>query len=103
MRRPVFVLAAEDQPRLDALSADLSRRYGADYRVAAVASAAAALAELAELAAAGAAVALVIADERLTGISPLQVLGRAHELHPNARRVLLVDRGNWSAAHPAVA
>ena len=30
-------------------------------------------------------------------------LARAHEQHRAAKRILLIDRGNWSAAHPAVA
>jgi thioredoxin reductase (NADPH) len=57
---------------------------------------------LAELADSGAVVALLIADERLLEMPAVDFLARAHDLHPGARRVLLVERGDWSATHPAV-
>jgi thioredoxin reductase (NADPH) len=101
-RRPIFMLVTEDGPRLEALTMDLKRRYSADYRVVSAASAAAALTMLAELADSGAAVALLIADERLLAMPAVDLLTRAHDLHPGARRVLLVERGDWSARHPAV-
>jgi len=103
MPRPIFMLVGDDGPRREALHRDLSRRYEADYEVVSVDSAAAALARLAALAAAGAEVALLIADEHLAGMPAVGFLARAHEQHRLAKRVLLIDRGNWSAAHPAVA
>jgi thioredoxin reductase (NADPH) len=102
MQRPVFLVVAEDAPRLEALTRDLSRRYDADYQVAGAGSAGAALAMLAELADSGGVVALLIADERLAEMPAVDFLARAHALHPGAKRVLLIDRGDWSAAHPAV-
>src|SRR5215471_9661296 len=96
------MLVTEDGPRLEALTMDLKRRYSADYRVVSAASAGAALTMLAELADSGAAVALLIADERLLEMPAVDLLTRAHDLHPGARRVLLVERGDWSARHPAV-
>jgi thioredoxin reductase (NADPH) len=101
-RRPIFLLVTEDGPRLEALTMDLKRRYSADYRVVTAASAGAALTILTELADSGAVVALLIADERLVEIPAVDFLARAHDLHPGARRVLLVERGDWSATHPAV-
>jgi thioredoxin reductase (NADPH) len=103
MQRPVFVLVSGDGSRLEALSRDLRRRFESDYRVVGAVSPAAALAMLADLAGSGGEVALVIADEHLTGMLAVDFLARAHGLHPGAKRVLLIDRGNWSAAHPAVA
>ena len=101
-RRPVFLLVAEDGPRLEALARDLKRRYLADYQVVSAVSAGTALTMLAELADSGAVVALLIADERLLEMPAVDFLARAHDLHPGARRVLLVERGDWSATHPAV-
>jgi thioredoxin reductase (NADPH) len=101
-RRPVFLLVAEDGPRLEVLAMDLNRRYSADYRVVSAVSAGAALTMLADFADSGAVVALLIADERLLEMPAVDFLARAHDLHPGARRVLLVDRGDWSATHPAV-
>jgi thioredoxin reductase (NADPH) len=103
MPRPIFMLVADDGPRREALHRDLSRRYEADYEVISVASSGAALARLAAAAAAGAEVALLIADEHLAGLPAVDFLARAHEQHRGAKRILLIDRGNWSAAHPAVA
>src|SRR5690348_13620610 len=102
MQRPIFMLVAGDEPRLGALGNDLTRRYGADYEVVSVASAGAALTMLADLAASGAEVALLIADEHLMDMPAVDFLARAHDQHRGAKRILLIDRGNWSAAHPAV-
>jgi thioredoxin reductase (NADPH) len=101
-RRPIFFLVAEDGPRVEALARDLNRRYGADYQVVTAASGGAAVTILAELADSGAMVALLVADERLAEMPAVDFLARAHDLHPAARRVLLIDRGDWSATHPAV-
>ena len=102
MPQPVFLVIAENGGVREGLSGDLRRRFAADYRVVGVASPAAALTVLADLARVGEAVALLIADERLTEMDPVDFLVRAHELHPAAKRVLLVERGDWSATHPAV-
>jgi thioredoxin reductase (NADPH) len=99
--RPVFFVVAGDRPRLEALTRDLQRRYGADYDVVG-AAAATALTILKDLANTGAEVALLIADERLTEVPAVDLLERAHDLHPGAKRILLIERGDWSAAHPAV-
>lgn len=91
------------QAVLEALAAELRRRFGADYQVLAEASPAA-LAALERLAAGSDPVALVVAGEALPGTSGVAFLVRAHELHPDARRMLLIGRGEWAsgAAHPAV-
>jgi thioredoxin reductase (NADPH) len=102
MSRPAFLVIAEDEDVRQGLSADLRRRFAADYRVVGVASPTTALTMLADLARAGEAVTLLIADERLTEMGAVDFLVRAHELHPAAKRVLLVERGDWSATHPAV-
>lgn len=101
MPRPVFFVVDGDRPRLEALTRDLQRRYGADYDVVG-AAAATALTILKDLANTGAEVALLIADERLTEVPAVDLLERAHDLHPGAKRILLIERGDWSAAHPAV-
>ena len=73
-----------------------------NYQVIAVASAAAALGTLRDLAGSGVEVALVFADERMAGMNAVDFLVRARDLHPGAKRVLLIERGDWSAVHPAV-
>ena len=103
MERPIFLLVSGDEPRLGALRHDLSRRYEADYQVSVASSAAAALTMLAVLAGAGAEVALIIADEHLADRPAVDFLASAHGLHPGAKRILLIDRGNWTGPHPAIA
>jgi thioredoxin reductase (NADPH) len=102
MQRPIFMLVSGDGPRLDALRHDLSRRYAADYQVCVGSSAAAALTMLAVLAGARADVALVIADEHLADMPAVDFLARAHSLHAGAKRILLMEHGDWSPGHPAV-
>ena len=103
MQRPIFTLVSDDEPRLEALRSDLNRRYQADYQVCVASSAAAALTMMAVLADAGAEVALIIADEHLADMPAVDFLASAHGLHPGAKRILLIDRGNWTGPHPAIA
>ena len=102
MPQPVFLVIAENGGVREGLSEDLRRRFAADYRIVDVASPTAGLTVLADLARAGEAVTLLIADERLTEMGAVDFLVRAHELHPAAKRVLLVEPGDWSTTHPAV-
>ena len=101
MEKPVFFLVHDDGAELDALAGDLDRRFGTDYRVVAERSAAAALASLERLAGRQD-VALLIAARHMTELAGLDVLARAHELHPGAKRVLLVGRGEWTSSEPIV-
>ena len=97
------MLVSGDGPRLDALRHDLGQRYEADYQVCVGSSAAAALTMLAVLAGARAEVALVIADDHLADLPAADFLARVHGLHPAAKRILLIDRGNWVGTHPVIA
>jgi len=102
MGTPVLLLADEDRAVLEALTADLGRRFGIDYQIRAEGSAAAALTTLRQLAARSQPVALVVAGQPMTQMGGVDLLVAAHELHPAAKRVLLVGRGDYTAAHPAV-
>jgi thioredoxin reductase (NADPH) len=103
MGTPVLVLVDEDRAVLEALAADLSRRFGVDYQLLAEGSPAAALTTLGRLAARSEQVALVFAGQRMTQRSGVELLVAAHEVHPAAKRVLLVGRGDYTAANnPAV-
>ena len=104
MGRPVFFLVDDDGNLLRALAAELERRFGADYQVRSERSPEAGLAALERLAAGQDPVALLIAGQWLAGSSGVEFLVRAHALHPEAKRALLIGRGEWAsgAAHPAV-
>ncbi len=94
--RPVLFVVDSDPHSLQALGSDLAKRFGSDFAVTVETSAVAALAELRELAAACRPVALLLVDEAASDF-----LAPAHELHPSAKRVLLVDR-DYTSSSPAV-
>jgi thioredoxin reductase (NADPH) len=93
---PVLFVVDHDRTSLYALLFDLSRRFGNDFMVRGETTPAAALGVLRELAAANEPVAVLLVDDAAS-----EFLGCAHELHPSAKRVLLVDR-DYSSTSPAV-
>jgi thioredoxin reductase (NADPH) len=102
MSQPVILLVAHEGHVLDPLAGDLGRRFAADYRIVAARSAAEALQTLERLAAGGEQLTLVVAARELPGPGGLELLLRAHELHPGAKRVLLEPRGEWTTGEPIV-
>ncbi len=93
---PVLFVVDRDPDSLALMLSDLSGRFGKDFTVMGETAPEAALAALGEMAAAGEPVALL-----LVGHTASDFLARAHELHPRAKRVLLVDR-DYSSTSPAV-
>jgi thioredoxin reductase (NADPH) len=102
MSQPILLLVDDRPEVLEALAADLGRRFGADHRILAEASPGDALAALEELAAHREEVALVVAGQRMAEVPGVPFLLRTHELHPSAKRVLLVGRREWTPTNPAV-
>ncbi len=98
---PVIFVIDDDARVVGALRDDLSRRFGRDFRLIAETSAAAGLATLGELAGKRAPVALLIVDHEMAELTGIEFLARAHRLHPQAKRVLLVER-DYSASSPVV-
>jgi thioredoxin reductase (NADPH) len=74
---------------------ELQRRYGADYRVVCEQSCNEALAKLEGMRAAGDQVALVLADQWLRELTGGDLLARVRNIHPHAKRALLVEWGAW--------
>jgi CheY-like chemotaxis protein len=103
MAKPVLVVVADEEASRRALTRELEDRYGAHYRIVSSVSPDEALARLERLRAEGADVPLVLADQWTPGVTGAQLLGRVRELHPAARRVLLVSWGDQSAAIPEAA
>jgi thioredoxin reductase (NADPH) len=101
MSLPILFLV-DDRPQvLEALAGDLGRRFGADHRIVAEGAPGAGLAALEALAGGSEEVALVVAGQRMAELPGVELLVRAHELHPGAKRVLLVGRRDWTPANPA--
>jgi thioredoxin reductase (NADPH) len=101
MSRPVLFALDDDVDVVNALRDDLSRRFRRDFRVLGESSATAGLATLGQLAGHGESVALLIVDHDMPEMPGLEFLARAHELHPSAKRVLLVER-DYSVRSPVV-
>ena len=91
---PVFFVVDEDPAAVQALAADLERRFHADYRVVGETSAAAALARLGALRDAGDQVALIICYEPMREMPGTELLARSRPVYPDAGRILLVDFGD---------
>ncbi len=99
--RPAILLVSSDASVLKALHADLDRRFGNDTHIVAAGGAAVGLERSAALADEAAPVALLIADERMSEMTGVEFLTRAHAQHPMAKRILLVER-DYTAANPIV-
>ncbi|HEY6762081.1 MAG TPA: FAD-dependent oxidoreductase [Baekduia sp.] len=94
MSLPVLLVVDGDQAALGDLTAQLVGRYGHDYRVDSAGNPEAAVATLVALAEAGAELALVLTARSLAGLTGGGVLDRARQLHPQAKRGLMVA---WDA------
>ena len=101
MSQPVLFVIDDDAGVVHALRDDLGRRFGEDFRVIGESSAAAGLATLRELADEHEPVALLIVDHDMSEMPGVDFLARAHEMHPLAKRVLLVER-DYSVRSPVV-
>src|SRR5438046_2890827 len=93
--RPVLLVVDDDERSLAVTVAGLTRRFANDFTVTG-ALPGEALSRLEAMSRANEVVALLLIDATLTN-----VLARAHELYPSAKRVLLVDR-DYSNTSPAV-
>ncbi len=94
-----WIVVVDDRPRgLAALLDAVTRRYGTDYRTVGHVSAAAALEDLVRARDGGEDVALVIADQWMPEMTGSELLLRAHQLHPDAQRALLVGWGDKRAS-----
>jgi thioredoxin reductase (NADPH) len=99
--QPVLFAIDDDAGVVAALQDDLTRRFGGDFRVIGELSAAAGLATLRGLADERVPVALLIADHDMAEMPGVEFLARAHDMHPLAKRVLLVER-DYSARSPVI-
>jgi thioredoxin reductase (NADPH) len=109
MPAPVLLAVDDDREALAAVSKELRDRYSRDYTVVCEASPEAALSTLERFAEEGTEVALALAGQWLTGVTGVELLARVHQLHPHAKRGLLIAWGEWGdramgdAIHDAIA
>jgi thioredoxin reductase (NADPH) len=93
--RPVILAVDDDPSAIARIGAELERRYDRDYRIVFETSAPDALRRLEAMSQAGERVAVVLADQWMPEITGTELLGRVRELHPNAKRALLITWGEW--------
>ena len=102
MARPILLAVDDDISVLEAVVQDLRRQYGNTYRVMRAASGQAALDTLAQLKTREEPVSLVISDQRMPGMTGVEMLERARTIYPDARRVLLTAYADTEAAIRAI-
>jgi len=96
---PVLLLVHNPQAR-DCVEAELRKRYGADYQVITTGSVQETLGVLGQLRDDQRQVSLVLADQWLPEATGTELLARVRQLHPAARRVLLITWGDQTIAEP---
>src|SRR5687768_1386434 len=95
MSKPILMVADKDEEALLFVGQELRKRYGADYEIICDPSAEAALSKLQVLKNEDRQIALVFTDQSLPEMTGIEFLNRAHNLHPNAKRILLVGLRAW--------
>jgi thioredoxin reductase (NADPH) len=101
-RRPAIV-AVDDEPAvLAAVARDLRRGFGERYRIMRASSGDEALNLLRELRKRGDQVALLVADQKMPGLSGTEYLVEARTIVPEAKRVLLTAYADTEAAISAI-
>ena len=102
MARPILLAVDDDVSVLEAVVQDLRRQYGATYRVMRAASGHAALDTLEQLKGRQEPVALILSDQRMPGMTGVELLERTRAIYPDARRVLLTAYADTEAAIRAI-
>lgn len=95
---PVVFAVATDPGLRRALGDVLRERYGGGYSVVVASEPADAIRQLAAVRESGEQVALLLAPFRAAELDGIDFLVRAHDLHPGARRIVIVDVGDVGAA-----
>lgn len=102
MSKPA-ILTVDDDPMVSAaISRDLRRRYGDDYLVVRATSGDQALAALTKLALRNQPIALIATDQRMPGMTGIELLERAHEHAPGAKYLLLTAYADTDVAIRAI-
>ncbi|MCU0496497.1 MAG: FAD-dependent oxidoreductase [Anaerolineae bacterium] len=102
MAKPVIMAVDDDASVLSAITRDLRRRYGENYRIIRADSGQAALEAVRELKHRNEAIALFLVDQRMPQLNGVQFLTEALPFYPNAKRALLTAYADTDAAIQAI-
>jgi thioredoxin reductase (NADPH) len=102
MARPILLAVDDDASVLEAVVQDLRRQYSNTYQVMRAGGGQAALDTLSQLKTREEPVALLLSDQRMPGMTGVEMLERTRDLYPEARRVLLTAYADTEAAIRAI-
>jgi thioredoxin reductase (NADPH) len=102
MSKPILLSVDDDPEVLRALERDLRNQYAERFRVLRASSGASALSTLAQLRDRQSAVALLLVDQRMPQMNGVELLEKAMQLYPDAKRVLLTAYADTDAAIRAI-
>jgi len=100
--KPAILVVDDDAQVLAAVRRDLRSNYRETYTILSASSGEEALSTVRELKARGDALAIMISDQRMPGMQGTDVLAKAREIYPLARRVLLTAYADIGAAIKAI-
>lgn len=97
------ILAVDDDPQVSrAIARDLRARYGSGYRVVRATSGEEALGIVAELALRAQQIALLVSDQRMPGMTGIELMSRVRETSPETRLLLLTAYADTDVAIRAI-
>ena len=100
--RPVLLAVDDERQVLRAIESDLRRRFGEEFRVVSANSGDVALDALRRLKLRNESVALLLVDQRMPGLTGIDLLRNALDLYPDSKRVLLTAYADTDAAIRAI-
>ena len=100
--KPAILAVDDDEPVLRAVERDLRARYADEYRIIGAGSGAEALDTVQELTRRGDPVALFVVDQRMPGMTGIELLREAVPLQPDAKRILLTAYADTEVAIQAI-
>ncbi len=102
MERPALLVVDDDPEVLRAVTRDLRKRYGQDYRILRSGSGAEGMQALEEMKQRDEPIALVLSDQRMPSMDGVALLALTRERFPRAKRALLTAYADTSAAIDAI-
>jgi len=102
MNRPIIFTIDDDPQVLRAISRDLKKQYGNEYKILSTTSANEALESITELKNSDDVVALFLCDQRMPEMEGVEFLEKAIKIFPEAKRVLLTAYSDTAAAIRAI-
>lgn len=98
MQKATILIVDDEFQILNAVERDLRRHFRSDFRIVKAGSGAEALAAVQQLKQRNAPLALLLADQRMPGMSGIEFLAEAGKLYPDARKALLTAYADTEAA-----